>query len=91
MNGISINHNPEEQLLTEMGVRSWPIWEKEKSEFPWKYDSEEVCYLLEGLVTVTPQGGEPVSIRAGDLVTFPQGMACKWKIHVAVKKHYMFK
>lgn len=91
MNRIIVVHNPNEQLLADMGVRSWPIRAKEKSIFPCSYDSEEICYLLEGMVTVTPQDGEPVSIRAGDLVTFPQGMICTWKIHVDVKKHYLFK
>ena len=31
---------------------SWPIWEKEVSEFPWEYDTKETCLLLEGDVTV---------------------------------------
>jgi uncharacterized protein len=53
MEPISIEHNPTDARLTELGVRSWPIWEKEASEFPWFYDEEETCYLLEGDVVVT--------------------------------------
>ena len=47
--------------------------EKEVSEFPWHYDEMETCYLLEGDVTVTPDGGQPVRFGKGDLVTFPVG------------------
>ncbi len=73
-----------------MDVYSWPIWQKETSEFPWHYDAAETCYFLAGAVTVTPEGGEPVSMGKGDLVTFPVGMSCTWRIEAAVKKHYSF-
>ena len=39
---------------------------------------------------MTPEGGEPVAVAAGDLVTFPRGMSCTWKIRKDVKKHYRF-
>jgi len=69
---------------------NWPIWRKEVSKFPWSYDSTETCYFLDGQVTVTPDGGTPVTVGKGDLVTFPQGMSCTWDIHQDVKKHYNF-
>lgn len=87
---IKIERNPGEERLRELGVRDWPIWTKEVSEFPWEYDATEVCYILEGEVTVTPDGGKPVHIRAGDLVTFPKGMTCTWKITQDIRKHYDF-
>lgn len=31
---------------------------------------------VQGEVIVTPNGGEPVHIQAGDLCTFPAGMSC---------------
>jgi uncharacterized cupin superfamily protein len=81
---------PAEAKLTDMNVRSWPIWEKEASEFPWEYDVKETCYILEGDVVVTPENGEPVAFGKGDLVIFPEGMKCRWKINKAVRKHYKF-
>lgn len=81
---------PDEDELERLGVRTWSIWEKETSEFPWHYDEKETCYLLEGEVCVTPSGGEPVRFGAGDLVVFPEGMDCVWKITAAVRKHYRF-
>ncbi|NOZ19724.1 MAG: cupin domain-containing protein [Planctomycetes bacterium] len=90
MSEIKIVRNPTDDTLKKMGVESWPIWSKEESEFPWSYDDPETCYILEGNVIVTPDGGEPVEINAGDLVTFPSGMSCTWKINKAVRKHYKF-
>ncbi len=90
MSGIKVEHKPGEARLNELGVRSWPVWTKEASEFPWSYDEQERCYFLEGDVVVTPEGGEPVQIGKGDFVTFPQGMSCTWKIRKDVRKHYRF-
>lgn len=90
MSEIKVEHNPSEDRLKELGVREWPVWEKEASEFPWSYGEKETCYILEGNVQVTPDGGAQVTMGAGDLVTFPQGMSCRWKIRKDVRKHYTF-
>ena len=87
---IEVQKNPPESLLAELQVRSWPIWEKEVSKFPYTYDENETCLFLEGEVVVTPDGGTPVSIKAGDLVVFPDGLACTWDIRKPVRKHYKF-
>ncbi|MFA7711695.1 MAG: cupin domain-containing protein, partial [Candidatus Neomarinimicrobiota bacterium] len=50
----------------------------------------EICYFLEGEVEVVPESGQPVKIKKGDLVTFPQGLTCTWKISKPVRKHYRF-
>ncbi|MBU9888891.1 MAG: cupin domain-containing protein [Candidatus Omnitrophica bacterium] len=80
---------PTEKQLNDLKVRSWPIWTKEASTFDWEYDEKEVCYILEGDVTVKTPAGD-VSFGKGDLVTFPQGLKCVWQIKRAVKKHYKF-
>jgi len=46
--------------------------------------------LLEGEVTVTPDGGEPVKFEARDLVVFPAGIDSRWDVHKVVRKHYRF-
>jgi hypothetical protein len=35
MSEIKIVRKPDETRLEKEGVRSWPIWTKEESEFPW--------------------------------------------------------
>ena len=87
--GIEIN-KPDENELTNRGVTSWPIWEKEVSRFDWHYDTTEECYLLEGKVVVETDEGQ-VEFGKGDFVTFPKGLSCVWDVKEPVKKHYNFK
>jgi uncharacterized cupin superfamily protein len=77
--------------LKKRGVFSWPIWEKEKSNFDWYYDETEECYFLEGEVEVKTEDGKIVKFGKGDFVTFPKGLSCNWNIIKPVRKHYNFK
>ncbi len=79
--------SPDEEELEELGVFDWPIWTKEESSFDWHYDQEETCYFLKGNVVVETDEGS-VSMGKGDLVTFEQGLSCKWHVKQDVKKHY---
>jgi uncharacterized cupin superfamily protein len=79
-----------EKELEKLGIKKWPIWEKEKSNFNWHYDEKETCYFLEGEVEVEIADGKKVKIQKGDLAVFPQGLSCKWHILKDVRKHYMF-
>ena len=87
---ITVDQDPNRDRLEALGVFSWPIWTKEASTFPWTYEDSETCYFLEGAVVVTPDGGKPVELGQGNLVTFPAGMSCTWEIRAAVRKHYSF-
>ena len=80
---------PSKERLKTLKVKSWPIWTKESSTFDWEYDEPETCYFLEGEVTVKTDRGE-VALRPGDLVTFPQGLSCTWRVTTPVRKHYHF-
>jgi uncharacterized cupin superfamily protein len=88
VSGIKVENTPDPARLQALGVKEWPIWTKEVSDFPWTYDGEETCFFLAGEVTVTPAGGEPVTMGAKDLVTFPDGMSCRWQITRPVRTHY---
>lgn len=88
MSQITIEHNPSEERLKELGVSRWPTWEKEVSEFPLDFDEKETAYVLEGEIVVTPVGGEPVRIVPGDLVVFPEGLETDWKVVKPLRKHY---
>ena len=85
-----VGGHPDPAELQSLGVTSWPTWGCAVSTFPWTYDEHETCLLLEGDVTVTPEGGEPVRFGAGDLVVFEQGLSCTWDVHAPVRKHYRF-
>ena len=87
---ISVTSPCPKWTLEELGIKNWPIWSCEVSCFDWAYGHKEICLLLQGEVTVTPEGAEPVKLAEGDLVVFPSGMKCKWDVHKAVRKHYRF-
>lgn len=90
MADIRIEHRPSPAKLDVMGVFEWAIWQKEISIFSWIYDKNEICYILEGECVVTPEQGEPVTCKRGDLVHFPAGLKCEWEIRQPIKKHYTF-
>ncbi len=79
--------DPDEERLEELGVENWPIWTKEPSSFDWHYDQQETCYFLEGDVVVETEDGK-IEMGEGDLVTFPEGLSCKWHVKEPVRKHY---
>ena len=75
--------------INQMGIKDWAIWTKEPSVFDWEYDGTEQCYILEGeFDVITAQN--TYRIKAGDFVTFQDGLKCTWKITKPVKKHYNF-
>ena len=88
MSDIVIKHLSDVEL-DNMGILNWPIWTCEVSEFPWKYDAEESCLILEGEVYVA-DGSDTVQIKAGDFVIFPKGLSCVWKVTKPIRKHYQF-
>ena len=62
---ITIEHNPSEDRLKELGVANWEIWEKEVSEFPIDFDSTETAYILDGEILVTPKVVKPYESYLG--------------------------
>lgn len=89
MSKVIIEKLSNEEII-KRGINHWPIWEKEVSKFDWYYDSEEECQILEGEVEVdTPEG--KFSIKAGDFVTFKEGLKCVWNVKKLIRKHYNFK
>ena len=70
-------------------AKSWPIWEKEESTFPWEYSEKETCLILKGRAVVK-YGEGTVEFGAGDHVVFPVGLKCTWTIKEKIKKRYNF-
>jgi len=80
----------DEQEIKALNVTSWPVWEKEASEFDWYYDSTEEFYVIEGKVEVCYGQNQKIEFAAGDFVTFPAGTTCRWKVIEAIRKYYRF-
>jgi uncharacterized cupin superfamily protein len=79
-----------EEMLKELRVREWLIWEKEVSRFDWHYDDTEVCYIIQGEVVVETEDGKKIELKQGDFVTFPKGLSCVWDIKKTIKKYFNF-
>mmetsp|Transcript_31734 Transcript_31734/g.69910 ORF Transcript_31734/g.69910 Transcript_31734/m.69910 type:complete len:139 (-) Transcript_31734:152-568(-) len=81
--------------MEEMKVKSWPTWSTQGTKYktgemsPDKvYDCNELSYIIKGSMEITPKGGEPVLVQAGDFITFPDGFACNWFVKETILKHY---
>jgi uncharacterized cupin superfamily protein len=48
----------------------------------------ETITLIEGDVTITPEGGEPVDVRAGEIAYIPEGTRAKWEVRETVRKGF---
>lgn len=81
---------PTPEELERLDVRSWSVWEKERSVFPWFYPTEETCYFEEGRVRIKLNNGKVVEVGKGDLVVFPEGLECVWEILEPVTKRYTY-
>lgn len=80
---------PSEEELNSLGINKWSSWECEKSTFDWEYDDDETCYVFEGKVKVKTPSGE-VEFGKGNLVKFPKGLKCTWKVIERIRKVYKF-
>ena len=54
-----------------------------------KGETFEFCYLLEGVVELTPEDGEPVTYKAGDCFVMKPGYRGLWRTIETVKKIYV--
>ena len=77
--------SPEERS----SAASWPLWTGEAGSFEWGYAETETSLILEGEAMVEALGKE-YYFKAGDWVVLPKGLACRWHIRQAVRKHHTF-
>ncbi len=70
------------------GEKSAGIWQCTAGPSYWVQDENEVIYVLSGRMTVTPDGGEPADVGAGDIAVFPTGWKGTWDIHETLRKVY---
>jgi uncharacterized cupin superfamily protein len=54
-----------------------------------KGDTFEFCHLLSGVVEITPDGGAPVTYKAGDNFVMKPGFVGVWKTVETVRKIYV--
>ena len=75
-------------IILQHGIKNWPIWECEPSNFSWNYNEKEICLIIKGEAKIKTEGGESYLIKSGDLVEFPAGLSCEWQIIKSFTKHF---
>ena len=64
------------------------IWECTPGPSKWTLETNELVHVLAGSMTVTPDGGAPTDVGAGDAILFPRGWTGTWEIHETLRKVY---
>jgi uncharacterized protein len=66
------------------------IWEATPGETrSIKGETFEFCHILAGVIEITPDGGAPVTYRAGDSFVMKPGFTGIWKTIETVRKIYV--
>lgn len=51
----------------------------------------EYVYLIDGAMELTPDGGEPVSVKSGDAFTVEAGFSGTWHVKKPVLKRFLLR
>lgn len=66
-------------------------WEATPGTYHATYTDYEFVHMMEGEVTITPDGGEPVHLKGGDAFVVEPNFKGTWKITKAIRKHFDIK
>ncbi len=66
------------------------IWECTKGSYHATYTAYEYVVLIKGRIVITPDGGTPVTVQAGDAFVVEKDFKGTWKIEEDVRKHFDF-
>src|SRR5574343_2106957 len=65
------------------------VWECTPGRWRRQIVQQEFCHFIAGRCTFTPDGGEPIEIRAGDALMMPANTTGIWDIQETVRKTYV--
>ena len=85
---VLVEHDPSPMKLEVLGVDDWSISIDAVSVQEKTHAHTETHYILRGRAEITPQDGQTVVVRAGDLVTCMPDARCRWKITEALERHH---
>jgi hypothetical protein len=63
------------------------IWECTPGAFDYVH-TDETATVVQGRVTVTPEGGAPMELGPGDVAFFPEGSKTRWQVHETLRKSF---
>jgi uncharacterized protein len=62
------------------------VWECSPGSFKWDYCQDETAVIMSGEAFITTEDGAERQLRPGDLVFFPAGSSCTWRITAQIRK-----
>lgn len=65
-------------------------WRCTPGSFDVSYDKWEFCHVLSGACVITPEGKDPVHLKAGDAFVVEPGFKGDWTVLETMEKHYVF-
>ena len=66
-------------------------WECTPGTYHATYTAYEFVHMLKGRIIITPDGGKPVTVKAGDAFVVEADFKGTWKIVEKVRKHFDFR
>ncbi|NIF20146.1 cupin domain-containing protein [Candidatus Pantoea multigeneris] len=85
---IAYQGSVQHQEAPEIGA-STGVWESTPGVFRRYLKNREFSHIISGWCIFTPDGGEPVELRAGDAVLFPENCEGVWDIKETLRKTYL--
>ena len=76
---------------TADGTMMSGIWECSPGSYHATYTAYEYVVLIAGSITITPDGGTPVTVTAPDAFVVEKDFKGTWTIHEHVRKHFDFR
>lgn len=67
------------------------MWEATPGTYHATYSAYEFVHMIAGKIIITPDGGAPVTVQAGDAFVVESDFVGTWEIIEPVRKHFDFK
>lgn len=67
------------------------VWEATTGTYHATYAAYEFVHMIAGRIVITPDGGTPVTVQAGDAFVVEADFKGTWEIQENVRKHFDFK
>jgi uncharacterized protein len=72
------------------GRKTTGTWICTPGKWEINYDKWEYCHIQEGHSIITPEGHEPMHVKAGDIFTIEAGTKGTWEVVETVRKYFIF-
>jgi len=87
--GNPVSNTRVRSVVAQDGKTKTGLWECSPGQWRRQVVQAEFCHFLEGDCTFTPDNGDPVEIRTGDVLFFPPNTTGVWDIRLPARKIYI--